>query len=84
MLFCLNCRVFGEKTVDPHGVGCAEPMIVQLEAKVIAHLCSGCGKYVDYTDRGPPPVKCGCKSGTESLGVWFVPIYEYPKELRRS
>jgi hypothetical protein len=77
MNFCLNCRMFGDPIVQHLGA-CTEPILVHINPKQIGWYCQSCG-YLNRYHSGPPTDRCE-KCHHETL----TPIYEYPKELRRS
>lgn len=78
MNFCLNCRVFGDPLVV-HRENCPGAILVKLETKRVGMACPRCG-HIDFRSNGSP-FKCKMP---ECVGEYIIPVYEYPKELRRS
>ncbi len=79
MNFCLNCRLFGDPWVH-HRDDCRGPIIVRLDTPQIGMCCNICGDF--YSDKqGEVPHEC-CMNICR--GQYKIPVYEYPKELRRS
>lgn len=79
MNFCLNCRVFGDPLVV-HRDSCPHPIVVTLKAEQIGFACHVCGD-VHLDKAGQLPHRCCTMDCT---GDYLIPVYEYPKELRRS
>jgi len=79
MNFCLNCRVFGDPFVV-HRENCPAAILVKLETRQIGLSCDRCAAMWLDVD-GKLPHMCSTKG---CRGQYTIPVYEYPKELRRS